>query len=87
MVEEIESEELDATPEPTFTADPTATPLLITEIPSDQGLANLTGVQVDATLTRFAFIEEWDYIDKNKSIWPAVDHFHFGFATSSSETQ
>ena len=79
MVEEIESEELDATPEPALTADPTATPSLITEIPSDQGLANLTGIQVDAALTRFAFVEEWDYTDKNKSIGPAVDHFHFGF--------
>ena len=79
MVEEIESEELDATPEPTLTADPTATPSPITETPSDQGLANLTGVQVDAALTRFAFVEEWDYTDNNKSIGPAVGHFHFGF--------
>ena len=62
-----------------MTADPTATPSPITETPSDQGLANLTRVQVDAALTRFAFVEEWDYTDKNKSIRPAVDHFHFGF--------
>lgn len=68
MVEEIESEELDAAPKPTLTADPTATPSLITEILSDQGLANLTGVQVDGALIRFAFVEEWDYTDKNKSI-------------------
>ena len=79
MVEEIESEELDATPEPTLTAGPTATPPPVTETPSDQGLANLTEVQVDAALTRFAFVEEWDYTDKNKSIGPAVVHFHFGF--------
>ena len=87
MVEEIESEKLDAAPKPTLTADPTATPSLITEILSDQGLANLTGVQVDAALTRFAFVEEWDYTDKNKSIGPAVGHFHFGFTASSSKTR
>ena len=79
MVEEIESEELDATPKPTLTADRTATPSPITETPSDQGLANLTGVQVDAALTCFAFVEEWNYTDKNKSIGPAVDHFHLRF--------
>tara|TARA_B100000470_G_C19579802_1_gene297272 strand:+ start:76 stop:492 length:417 start_codon:yes stop_codon:yes gene_type:complete len=79
MVEEIESEKLDAAPKPTLTADPTATPSLITEILSDQGLANLTGVQVDGALIRFAFVEEWDYTDKNKSIGPAVNHFHFRF--------
>ena len=65
--EEIDGEELEATPEPTIEAAPTATPA-ISEPPSDQGLTNLTASQVHAAVAQFSNNEGWTFHDADEVI-------------------
>ena len=65
--EEIDGEELEATPEPTIEAASTATPA-ISEPPSDQGLTNLTASQVHAAVAQFSNNEGWTFHDADEVI-------------------